>query len=104
MFEQLLTKFYAGSRDERTLQLLGIAEAWRTMALDIEDVLSRLERYRQRTTYAAVAGVVGGHYRNVMHDQTKSFRNSFVVNKSTKLPTGYGPTIGIPNYSPTATA
>jgi hypothetical protein len=61
------------------------------MALDIEDVLSRLERHRQRATYAAVAGVVGRHYRNVMHDQTKSFRNSFVVNKGIKLPTGYGP-------------
>jgi len=61
------------------------------MALDIDDVISRLERYRQRATYAAVAGVVGRHYRNVMHDQTKSFRNSFVVNKSTKLPTGYAP-------------
>jgi hypothetical protein len=61
------------------------------MALEIEDVISRLERYRQRATYAAVAGVVGRHYRNVMDDQTKSHRNSWVVSKRTKLPTGYGP-------------
>jgi hypothetical protein len=61
------------------------------LAPDIEGVISRLELYRQRATYAAVAGVVGRHYRNVMHDQTKSFRNSWVVSKRTKLPTGYAP-------------
>ncbi len=59
--------------------------------MDIDDVIARLERHRQRATYAAVAGVVGRHYRNVMHDRTKSFRNSWVVSKTTRLPTGYGP-------------
>ncbi len=47
------------------------------MTLTLEDIIERLERYRQRATYAAVAGVVGRHYRNVMDGQTKSFRNSW---------------------------
>lgn len=61
------------------------------MTLELEDITARLERHRQRATYAAVAGVVGRHWRNVMHDQNKSHRNSWVVSKRTKLPTGYGP-------------
>jgi hypothetical protein len=58
---------------------------------DLDDVIARLERHRQRATYAAVAGVVGLHYRNVMDGQAKSRRNSWVVSKRTKFPTGYGP-------------
>jgi hypothetical protein len=61
------------------------------MGIALEELIARLERHRQRATYAAVAGVVGLHYRNVMDGQTKSFRNSWVVSKRTRLPTGYGP-------------
>jgi hypothetical protein len=61
------------------------------MALKLEDIIERLERHRQRATYSAVAGVLKRHYRNIMDGQTKSFRNSWVVSKTTKLPTGYGP-------------
>lgn len=61
------------------------------MKLDIDELISRLERYRQRATYAAVAGVLKRHYRNVMDGRTKSHTNSWVVSKRTYLPTGYGP-------------
>ena len=61
------------------------------MALELEDITERLERHRQRATYAAVAGVLKRHYRRIMDGQTKSFRNSWVVSKTTKRPTGYGP-------------
>ena len=61
------------------------------MKADLDDVISRLDRYRQRATYAAVAGVVGLHYRNVMDSRTRSHLNSWVVSKRTGLPTNYGP-------------
>lgn len=57
----------------------------------LRDITARLERHRQAATYAAVAGVVGRTPRRVMATETKSFRNSWVVSKTTRRPTGYGP-------------
>jgi hypothetical protein len=56
-----------------------------------DDVIERLERHRQAATYSAVAGVVGASHRSVMAGCDRSSRNSWVVNKQTRRPTGYGP-------------
>jgi hypothetical protein len=63
----------------------------------LDEVLDLLVQFKQRATYGAVAGVVGGNPRTVMSRQTKSFRSSWVVSSRTdrKLgakrgwPTGY---------------
>lgn len=57
----------------------------------LADVIERLERHRQAATYSAVAGVVGASHRSVMAGCDRSFRNSWVVNKQTRRPTGYAP-------------
>jgi hypothetical protein len=62
------------------------------MNLDyLRAIIERLERHRQAVTYGALAGVVGISHRRVMSAETKSYRNSWVVNKQTRRPTGYGP-------------
>lgn len=57
----------------------------------LDETLTRLERYRQAATYGAIAGFVGGSHRTVMTDHLRSQRNSWVVNKRTRRPTGYEP-------------
>jgi len=57
---------------------------------DLDEIIARLEQGRQRATYGAVAKLLGRHYRNLMKDKGCSHRNSWVVNKQTQLPTGYG--------------
>ena len=57
----------------------------------VEFVRVRTTAFTSGEPKAVLAGVVGLHYRNVMDGQTKSFRNSWVVSKRTRLPTGYGP-------------
>ena len=59
--------------------------------LTLEDVLEFLERYHQRATYGAVAGVVGGSPMSLMTGAPRSPRRSWVVNGETKQPTGYRP-------------
>jgi hypothetical protein len=56
----------------------------------LHNIIERLERYRQAATYGAVAGVVGGSHRSLMERQPKNHRNSWIVNKRTRHPTGYG--------------
>ena len=56
---------------------------------NLNRLVETLERKRQRATYGAVAGVVGGIARSVMKGRDKSPRNSFVVTKKTRLPSGY---------------
>ena len=57
----------------------------------LEDTVDRLHRYGQAATYGAVAGVVGGHPRTVMQGRDRSLPYSWVVNKRTRVPTGYEP-------------
>jgi len=54
------------------------------------DILERLQRHRQAATYGAIAGVVGGSHRRLMANQDRSHRSSWVVNRRTRRPTGYG--------------
>jgi hypothetical protein len=57
----------------------------------LHDTVERLERRKQAATYGAVAGVVGGSHRTVMAHEPRNHRNSWVVNKRTRRPTGYRP-------------
>lgn len=57
----------------------------------LEEIVERLERHRRAATYSAIAALVGGSHRSLMAACDRSHRNSWVVNKSTRRPTGYGP-------------
>jgi len=55
----------------------------------IDQVIEQLALHRQRATYGAVAGIVGGLPISLMSGRPKSQENSWVVSASTGLPTGY---------------
>lgn len=55
----------------------------------LDDILSKLDRNQQRATYSAVAALVGEAPRSLMRDKPRSPNTSWVVSKSTGLPTGY---------------
>jgi len=57
----------------------------------IDQIIEQLARHRQRATYGALAGVVGGLARSVMGRHPRTQRNSWVVSASTGLPTAYLP-------------
>lgn len=52
-------------------------------------ILRLLELCEQPVTYSALAGLVGGNARNVMSTLPRNHRNSWVVSKKARLPTGY---------------
>jgi hypothetical protein len=56
----------------------------------VEAIAEVLEKYRQRATYGAVAGLLGVPTRSLMRDYAKSPRYSWIVNQKTGLPTDYG--------------
>ena len=56
---------------------------------ELDQILERLERHRQPATYGAVAGVVGGIARGLMGGRPRVPRNSWIVSKGTRRPTGY---------------
>jgi hypothetical protein len=57
------------------------------MTLDL--ILDMLDRFHQRATYAAVADLLGTPHRSLMQDSPKNKRHSWIVAKSSGLPTGY---------------
>jgi len=57
----------------------------------MDQILDALELGRQRATYGAVASVVGESPRVLMKGRTRDTRHSWVVSKTTGLPTGYQP-------------
>ncbi len=57
----------------------------------MNEILDALERGRQRATYGAVASAVSISPRLLMKGRTRDRRHSWVVNRSTGLPTGYTP-------------
>ncbi len=61
-----------------------------TPELTLEEMVDRLDRHRQRATYGAVAGVLGRPATFLMGGIPRSPRYSWVVNKATGEPTGYG--------------
>ncbi len=58
---------------------------------ELDNIVERLERHEQATTYGAVGGVVGVHHKVVMAGRPRNHRNSWVVNKKTRVPTNYEP-------------
>lgn len=56
----------------------------------IKEVLKCLNHYRVRATYQAVGEVIGCHWRHVgaQHLKKASRRTSWVVNKTTRQPSG----------------
>lgn len=57
---------------------------------DLDDILVRLERHRQRATFGAVAGLVGREPLKLFDGCPRTPRSSWVVSKSTGQPTGQG--------------
>jgi hypothetical protein len=57
----------------------------------MDRILDALDHGRQRATYGAVAAVVGESPRVLMKGRSRDTRHSWVVSKTTGLPTGYAP-------------
>jgi len=55
----------------------------------LDDILDTLNRFHQRTTYGALAGLLGKVPRSVMQGRPKDRRHSWVVSKATSMPTDY---------------
>ena len=55
----------------------------------IDAIIEHLARHRQRATYGALAGLVGGVARSVMGRHPRTPRNSWVVSAANGEPTGY---------------
>ena len=58
---------------------------------ELDHIVEKLERNEQPATYGAVGGVVGVHHKVLMSGRPRNFRNSWVINKTTRIPTGYEP-------------
>lgn len=57
----------------------------------MDQILDALQNRRQRATYGAVASVVSKSPRVLMKGRDRDQRHSWVVNRVSKLPTGYKP-------------
>jgi hypothetical protein len=58
----------------------------------LDDIVERLDRYRQRATYRAVAGLLNREPLTLFDLYDFTPRNSWVVSSSTGTPTNYQPT------------
>ncbi|HEX8200464.1 MAG TPA: hypothetical protein VF590_08250 [Isosphaeraceae bacterium] len=58
---------------------------------ELDHIVELLERNEQPATYGAVGGVVGVHHKVVMAGRPRNPRNSWVVDKKTRVPTDYEP-------------
>ena len=59
------------------------------MHLTLKTIVDLLDRFHQRATYGAVAGVVGKVPRSVMQGLPKNWRHSWVVNQEDGEPSEY---------------
>jgi hypothetical protein len=57
----------------------------------LDEILDLLQFHRQRATYGAIGGVVDRPARYLMGGRPRDHRHSWIVNRLTGLPTGYGP-------------
>lgn len=55
----------------------------------LKQIIAVLDKHMQRATYGAVADVVGLQAQSVMNGKPKDHKHSWVVTKTTGLPTGY---------------
>jgi hypothetical protein len=60
-------------------------------AHSIDSILSQLQRFRQRATYGAVAGVLSRAARNLMEGRSRETSDSWIVSAKDGKPTGYAP-------------
>ncbi len=56
---------------------------------DLEFIAAQLNSRKQRATYGAVAGIVGGIAQGLMNGRPKTHEYSWIVAKSGGRPTGY---------------
>ena len=57
----------------------------------IDSITEQLERFHQRATYGAVAGVLKRGPRNLMTGRSRTQRDSWIVSSGDGMPTGYPP-------------
>jgi hypothetical protein len=57
----------------------------------IDTILDQLDRFHQRATYGAVAGVVDSSPRSLMFGRARDQRSSWIVSRTDGMPTGYEP-------------
>jgi hypothetical protein len=57
----------------------------------IDSIVDQLDRFRQRATYGAVAGVLKLSPRNLMSGRSRNQRDSWIVSRNDGMPTGYEP-------------
>ena len=62
-----------------------------TASHSLDSIAEQLDRFRQRATYGAVAGVLRRGPRNLMTGRSRSQRDSWIVSRGTGMPTGYPP-------------
>ena len=60
----------------------------RKNGMHLDNILDALHKHGQRATYAAVGGLVGAIPLSVMRGREKNNRNSWVVTKEKRMPTG----------------
>ena len=85
----VLTIVYTRRRDDSqqsSSHTSSITPDWRSP--DLDSILARLERYRQRATFGAVAGFLGREPLTLFDGYPRMPRTSWVVSKSTGKPTG----------------
>ena len=85
----VLTIIYNRRRDHRppsNWDSSSITPVWRSP--DLDSILACLERYRQRATFGAVAGLLGREPLTLFDGYPRTPRTSWVVSKSTGKPTG----------------
>ena len=58
-------------------------------SVDLDDIVTKLNERKQRATYGAVAGIVGGLPRGLMAGRQRNHKYSWVVAKQGSRPTGY---------------
>jgi hypothetical protein len=58
-------------------------------AITLDSIIAELNRYHQRATYAAVAGLLTSSPRSLMAGRDRSPESSWVVRRETGQPTGY---------------
>lgn len=56
----------------------------------LESILEQLGTFHQRATYGAVAAVVNSSPRSLMMGRERNTSSSWIVNRNTGKPTGYG--------------
>ena len=57
----------------------------------IDSILEQLDRFHQRATYGAVAGLVNSSPRSLVLGRERNARSSWIVSRTNGQPTGYQP-------------